>query len=69
MSPLSKAEQVIYDKAFAAGVAAGKPRRWTDAEVKTLLEWAGTDKALAERLGRTHMAVRLKRYKINKGEN
>lgn len=61
-------EQAAYSRGFADGIAAPRKRWWTPTEVRTLEEWTKSDAELAVKLGRSRMAIRMKRFKINRGD-
>ena len=54
-----KAEDMVTRRHSTRG-----KKKWTNAEVKTLLKWKGNDVDLALKLGRTLSAIREKRYNI-----
>lgn len=62
-------EQAIFERGYLAGYSAATEnarRKWTKAEVHTLKNWKGTNKALAVKINRSVMAVKMKRFKMQK---
>ncbi len=57
--------QSYYDR--TSHLSDGTRRRWTKEEKQILLEWTGTDEALAHQLGRSVHSIQKMRYNLKEG--
>jgi hypothetical protein len=59
-------QREFYTRGYKAGFNAGRRKPWSKADIKTLVEWEGSDADLAEKINRSPLAVRMKRHKMRK---
>lgn len=57
-------QKEFYNAGYKAGFNAGRRKPWSSADIRTLMNWQRSDKELSERINRSPLAIRMKRYKL-----